>query len=209
MIRAFAPFLLLTLAAATPHRLPPVEQCTGDAAFDKYRAQLNRAVRNRDAAALKALAAPDLTVNFNGDVGWTDFAKGWGLDTAPKSSKLWAEMEGALALGCGVAPDGRYRVMPGMFEAIGDDVDIFDLVSVRAGTALRATASAQGRVIATLDWHAAEVVEGEDDVWIKVKLLDGRIGWVAGDRLVSPVGYRLVSEKRGGRWLMTAFVAGD
>lgn len=209
MIRALVPSLFLALAAATPHRLPPVEHCKGDAAFDAYRAQLNRAVRNRDPAALKALVAPDVTVNFGGDSGWADLAKNWGLDSNPKTSKLWDEMAGALALGCAVAPDGRNRVMPGMFEAMGDDFDPFDLVAARPGTPLRETDDARGRVIATLDWHAAEVLEGEGDKWTKVKLRDGRVGWVANERLVSPVGYRLVSEKRGKRWLMTAFVAGD
>ena len=209
MIRALSPLFLLTLAAATPNRLPPVERCTGDAAFDAYRVQLNKAVRNRDAAALKALAAADLTVNFGGDSGWNDFARNWGLGTSAKSSKLWGEMERSLALGCAVAPQGRGRVMPGMFEAIGDDVDLFALVSVRPGTALRAAAKADARVLATLDWHAGEVQAGGSDAWTKVKLLDGRTGWVASDRVVSPLGYRLVSEKRGGRWRMAAFVAGD
>lgn len=209
MIRALAPLLLLTLVAATPHRLPPVERCKGDAAFDVYRAQLNSAVRARDAAALKSLVAPDVTINFGGDAGWADFEKGWGLDATPRSSKLWGEMESALALGCGVAPDGRHRIMPGMFEDIGDDIDVFELVSVRPGTPLRATAGARGRVIATLDWHAGDVQPGGNEAWTKVKLRDGRVGWVASDRLVSPVGYRLVSEKRGQRWLITAFVAGD
>lgn len=209
MIRGLSPFLFLELVAATPHRLPPVEQCKGDAAFDVYRAELNRVVRTRDPAALKALAASDLTVSFGGDVGWADFAKSWGLDRQPKASKLWDEMASALALGCAVAPDGGRRVMPGLFERIGDDVDIFDLVAVRAGTPLRATAGAKGRVIATLDWHAGEVQAEGSDAWTKVKLLDGRSGWVASGQLISPIGYRSVSEKRGKRWLMTAFVAGD
>ncbi len=209
MIKALGPFLMLALTAATPHRLPPVERCKSDAGFAAFRAQLGRAVHNRDPVALKALVASDVTVNFGGDVGWADFAAFWGLEKQARTSELWEEMAPALTLGCAVTPDGRSRVMPGLFESIGDDVDIFDLVAVRTGTPLRATADGSGRVIATLDWHAGEVQAGSTDTWTHVKLLDGREGWVAKDRLVSPIGYRLATEKRGGRWLVTAFVAGD
>lgn len=209
MIRAIGPLFLLALIAATPHRLPPVEHCKTDSDFAAFRAQLNRAVKARDPVALKGLIATDVTVNFGGDVGWADFAKSWGLDRQAKASKLWGEMADALALGCAVAPDGRSRVMPGLFEKVDDDVDIFDLITVRAGTPLRATAGGEGRIIATLDWHAGEVQAGGSEAWTHVKLLDGRTGWVASDRLVSPIDYRLVVEKRGGRWLISAFVAGD
>lgn len=201
--------LLLALTAATPLRLPPVEHCKSDPSFATFRTELGRAVANRDPAALKALMAADVTVNFGGDVGWAAFANSWNLGRQARASKLWGEMARSLTLGCAVAPDGRSRVMPGMFETIDEDVDIFDLVAVRAGTPLRATASSKGRVIATLDWHAGEVQAGGSEAWTRVKLLDGRTGWVASDRLVSPIGYRLVVEKRGGRWLVTAFVAGD
>lgn len=209
MIRALSPLFLMALTAATPHRLPPVEHCKPDLGFAAFREALGRAVRNRDAASLKRLVADDITVNFGGDVGWADFAANWGLGKQAKTSKLWDEMGKALALGCAVAPDGRSRVMPGIFEKIGDDADIFDLVAVRAGTPLRATASGGGRVIASLDWHAGDVQPESNRNWTRLKLRDGRIGWVASDRLVSPIGYRLVTERRKERWLVTAFVAGD
>lgn len=209
MIRALVPLFSLVLVAATPHRLPPVEHCTGDAGFDRFRAALKRAVAVRDPAGLKRLVAPDITVNFGGDSGWADFAAAWGLATQARTSKVWDEMARAMALGCARTPDGRRRVMPGMFAAVGDEVDIFDLVAVRPGTPLRDKAGGGGRVIAMLDWDAGEIQTGGDPQWARLKLLDGRSGWVATDRLVSPVGYRLVTERRNGRWLITAFVAGD
>lgn len=43
----------------------------------------------------------------------------------------------------------------------------------------------------------------------KVKLADGREGWIADDELYEPVGYRMVVEKLRGKWMITAFVAGD
>ena len=42
-----------------------------------------------------------------------------------------------------------------------------------------------------------------------VEIPDGRKGFVRRDQTVNPLGYRAVFEKRGGKWLITAFVAGD
>ena len=40
-------------------------------------------------------------------------------------------------------------------------------------------------------------------------LIDGREGWLHSTDLLSPLGHRLVVERRGGRWLIAALVAGD
>ena len=38
---------------------------------------------------------------------------------------------------------------------------------------------------------------------------DGREGWLRANELRSPLDYRAVAEKRKGKWMITAFVAGD
>ena len=43
-----AVILSLLLGSSLPARLPPVEQCSGDPAFDRFRARLEQAVRDRD-----------------------------------------------------------------------------------------------------------------------------------------------------------------
>jgi hypothetical protein len=198
----------VALAASSPARLPPVDRCQGDPAFDQFRAALGDAVARKDSVALQALAASDIRASFGGDGGWKEFASTWSLD-APATSGLWTELEKAMALGCARTEAGG-RVFPGMFEDMGDEVDPFDLLVVRPGTALRATPEKYGIVKARLDWTVTSVVENPaPGHWVKVQLPDGPAGWVETDLTISPIDYRLVSDLRDGRWRITAFVAGD
>ena len=48
-----------------------------------------------------------------------------------------------------------------------------------------------------------------DTSWAGVVLPDGRSGWLRAEDFHSPVGWRTVFARRDGRWVMTAFVAGD
>jgi hypothetical protein len=50
---------------------------------------------------------------------------------------------------------------------------------------------------------------GEKREWVNVKLADGQTGFVAAEFIRGPVDYRAIFEKQNGRWVMTAFVAGD
>lgn len=196
------------LAAATPARLPPVERCTGDAAFDQFRKDLNEAVGRKDAAALRKLVAEDVRVDFGGNGGWEEFASTWGL-AEPSTSKLWSELGQVMALGCaGTAAEGR--VFPGLFEDMGGDADPFELIVAKPGAVLRSAATDSFANLGTLDWHTARLVEEPaDSPSVKVVLADGREGWLRSSDLLSPLGYRLVSELRDGRWRIAAFVAGD
>jgi len=208
-----AAFIALAAAApatTTPRQLPPVEQCKGDKAFEAFRAALKDAVARKGAAALHKLAAPGIIANFGGGSSWADFAQQWGLNDKPAESGIWKEMAGVMALGCARTEDGG-RVFPGMFEAMGDDVDPFELLVARPGTKLRASPSADAKVVATLDWSAATLVEGKaPEGWSEIWLLRSATrGWAENASLISPLGYRLVAERQGDRWVITAFVAGD
>jgi len=59
------------------------------------------------------------------------------------------------------------------------------------------------------DWHLAKVTDDRAATWLGVELLDGLKGFVHRDQTVNPLGYRAVFEKRGGKWTITAFIAGD
>ena len=92
----------------------------------------------------------------------------------------------------------------------GEDTDPFELVVARPGSVLRTSAGDTAAPAATLDWHTARLVEEPADTpFVKVALFDGRTGWLKASDLISPLGYRLVAERRGDRWLIAALVAGD
>ena len=52
-------------------------------------------------------------------------------------------------------------------------------------------------------------VPGERESWRKVTLLGGRSGFVREADVRSPADYRVIFERRKGRWVMTSFIAGD
>ena len=205
---AAAMALAATSPQTTPPRLPPVERCTGDGGFDRFRAALADAVARKDPRALRLLTANDILSNYGGGASWKEFASTWNLDH-PQHSRLWKELQEALGLGC--APtEGGGRVFPGMFEDMGDDEDPFALVVARPGAVLRAAATESSAAVATLDWHSALIVEEPpENPLVKVKLVDGREGWLKSSDMLSPLGYRLVVEKRDGRWKITSLIAGD
>lgn len=200
--------IAIGLAASTPARLPPVDRCRDDPAFNQFRARLEDAVTRKDPASLRRLTADNVQASFGGDQGWSGFAAMWGLDN-PGRSALWKEIQSVLALGCAKTREGG-RVMPGMFEDMGDDTDPFELLVVRPGAAFRSAPRSTASIVAKSDWTS--VVQSQRDApegWVGVTLPGGGSAWVESAATISPLGYRLVSERRGGQWLVTAFVAGD
>lgn len=200
--------LSLALAASTPVQLPPVDRCTGEANFTKFRAALKDAVARKDVAALRKLVATDVRSNFGGDGSWKEFSSTWGL-AAPAKSELWKEMAGSMALGCARTEDGG-RVFPGLFDDMGDEIDPFELLVVRPGATIHAKPDAKSAVVARGNWTTTTQLESPaPDGWVNVKVSGGPTGWVQTGAVISPLDYRLVAEKRGGKWLVTAFIAGD
>ena len=74
---------------------------------------------------------------------------------------------------------------------------------------MRAARSDAAKGLGRLDWHLARITDQGEGAWLGIELLDGRKGFVRRDQTVNPLGYRAVFEKRGGKWMITAFVAGD
>jgi hypothetical protein len=196
--------LLLALAASAAARLPPIDQCRGDPAFDQFRTELGAAVERSDIDAVLGLMADDVRVSFGGRYGKEQFRQYWRTARA-NSGDLWAELSEALALGCAIK--GEARVFPSMF-AQTDDLDGFETWIARPGARLRRTRG--GRIAPRLSWHVL-ALDGQwnGDAWIPVRLEDGRHGFVHRSAVRSPIDYRLIAQRRGGQWRIAAFVAGD
>jgi hypothetical protein len=213
-VRIFA-FVLaaVSLTAASPHppsKLPPADQCSAEPGFGAFKESLKQAAEHRDGDALLALLAPDVLVNFGGETGRDAFARQWDLK-AGSPHELWQQLTEILALGC--ARTGSTLVMPSLaeqFESDGDEEAFEKLIVISPAAELRAQPAADSARIQMLSW---DVVTGVDrrreDHWVKVRLADGREGWIARRLVRSPLDYRVVIEKRGGQWIITAFVAGD
>ena len=49
----------------------------------------------------------------------------------------------------------------------------------------------------------------EGDGWGRVRLADGRTGYIESGSVISPIDYRAIFARRDGQWRMVAFIAGD
>ena len=197
-----------TPAQALPRTLPPVDQCAAVPGFAQFRARLKRAVAKRDRAALLALLAPDVMVSFGGDTGRAAFAKAWSFDPAERGN-IWDQLERMLKLGC--ARSGGALLIPSLaaqFEG-DEDADVFETVILLPGARLHRETGVESADPRIAPWSVARVNGKSGDTITGVRLADGREGYVADEDLYSPLGYRMVIAKRRGRWLITAFVAGD
>lgn len=205
---ALAAAMAAASPSVTPARLPPVERCGGDPSFAKFRAALTSAIAKKDVAALRLLVAPDIRSNFGGDGSWKEFSQTWSLG-APAKSELWREMSASMAMGCAKTESGG-RVFPSLFEDTGDDVDPFELLVVRPGATIHSRPDDKSAILTRGDWTTTTQLESQaPDGWVNVAVKGGPTGWVRTASVISPLGYRMVAEKRRGRWLVAAFVAGD
>ncbi|MDQ4087912.1 MAG: hypothetical protein M3177_07895 [Pseudomonadota bacterium] len=201
---------LLLIAAPAAATRPPIDECASDPSFATFRDGLRQAVARRDRDALLASVSDDILVNFGGDAGPREFAAAWGLDR-PATSELWQELEAVLSLGCARAEDGSFWA-PSLYLQRGevDEDPYFTLVVIRPGAPLHASADAASPIVARLEWDVLQL-EADDgaDQWLPVTWRDGRRGYVRDSDVRSRFDYRAGFERRGGRWVMTSFVAGD
>ena len=91
---------ILIAAPVRAERLPPKDECAADAGFVAFRGKLAAAVARRDAAALLALTADDVTTGLNdAEAGRAKFRAFWKL-ARPAGSPVWRELRLLLAQGC-------------------------------------------------------------------------------------------------------------
>ena len=199
------------LAVAAPVRLPPVEQCVGDADFGRVRKELQAAVTKRDMDALLALMSEDVIVSFGGQRGRERFADYWAVSSEDQNL-LWSELGAAMKLGCAQAKDGEgnpYKSIPAMFVS-GDGLDGFSTWVALPGAVLRAKPDAKAAAKLRLPaWTVLGEVEHDGGSWIEVRTPKGTGGYVSTEQARSLIDYRIVFGKRDGQWRITAFVAGD
>lgn len=206
----FAPFALAAMAAqAFPLKLPPVEECSSEPGFTAFRDRLRDVVVRKDRNALLAMVAPDATVNFGGSQGPKAFAEAWGLDRTGDSD-IWPLLRKILALGCAVSDEGFAIPSLTMQFEPEEDEDFFDtFVVVSSAATLRSAPEANSKAVAKLAWDVVKAVDQSRGAQTKVRLQDGREGWVFSGELYNPAYYRMFLQNRGGKWLIAAFVAGD
>lgn len=216
-------FILTTASAVTAQEryVKFIDDAPKDKSLVAFRERLLVAIKRRDLPALEKLMDPNIKVSFGGDQGLRDLRRHWKTET--KNTRLWDELFTAISNG-GILyyPDLSVKRFsaPYSFDGFPEDLDPYSHYLIfGSAVALRETPSLEGNVIARLSYNIV-TLDGEKTVtaenvghsvpeWYFVRTFGGKTGFVNAKFVRSPLDYRVIIEKRRGKWLVSAFVAGD
>lgn len=211
--RLFSTLVLFALFACqstwAQQQLLPVDQAPTQPDFFSFRAQLIATLARRDVPALLDVVHKNIKNSFGGNDGIDEFKTMWALDQP--DSRLWEQLANVLALGGTFSADGSFTA-PYTFSRWPGGVDAFShLAIIGSSVRVRSAASRTAQTLASLSYAIVERVESKtaDDEWVGVRLPGGATGFVDQRYARSPIDYRAIFTKDGGRWQMTVFVAGD
>jgi hypothetical protein len=191
-----------------PGRYAPRDECARLPGATAFRAALARAAKRRDVEALVALASPNVELDFGGGAGREELRRQL---RGAEGRERWQALDRMLPLGC--AAQRGNLVLPWFFAQEIGDLEPYDTLLVTgARVPLRSRPSATAPVLLSLTWQLTELVPPDDGrgPYRHVRLPGTRIsGYVATAKLRSPVDYRLIAGRSGGRWRIDAFIAGD
>ena len=173
--------------------------------------QLITAVANRDAELLRPLVDDNILLDFGGGSGWEEMLGRLDQD----ENSLWTDLDEVVRLGC--APDGDDRIsMPYYWTQSFDGLDPYGTYIITGDNVPFYTARAGQETIRRLNWEAVELIayfertsEDAESQRVEIRARDGRRGFVDRNSLRALIDYRLLAVRKGDRWVITVFVAGD
>jgi hypothetical protein len=196
-----------TSAAGTAiARYPPRDECARLPGFAAFRDKLSAAAKAKDPEALAALADPAVHLDYGGGAGVEELRKRL---TDPRTA-LWSELADLLSLGC--AADRGVATLPWVFARVPETADPYKTMLVLGtGVPLRETAAAKAKPMRTLDWALVEIAgTGFDPKAPYTEVtVGGARGFVETSKLRSIIDHRVIADRSGGEWRITAFIAGD
>jgi hypothetical protein len=200
---------------AQGRKLYPIDDAAKDPTFFVFRARLFRAIQEKDARFIYSILHEQIENDFGGGVGIPSFKSTWHLERV--NSPFWSEFRQVLSLGGKFDEKDHSFSAPYLFNSFPQDADAFQNGAIiEDGVRVRKQPTTQSEVLRTLSFDIVAVPDwqvkrgsNEKREWVKVKLEDGQTGFVAAEFIRSPIDYRAIFEKKNGKWLMTAFIAGD
>ncbi|MDP8916112.1 MAG: hypothetical protein M3M95_02700 [Pseudomonadota bacterium] len=192
-------------AVGTPAVLKPPARVRNLPGLARFRAGLAAVAAARNPAGLRALLAPDVKSSFGGDDTVAEFERRW--RTQDRSSPVWSVLDRIERLG-GVAEGSARYTAPYVHANWPDAFDPFEhVLAVGPRAVMRAKPSFSSVALRGVTHRILRLESAAPGGWTRVR--DGaRSGWLQTSRTWSPVGPRLIAERRG-RWLITALVEGD
>ena len=197
-----------------------VDQVKPGSSFYEFRQRLRQAVTDRDAAFLRQIAAPDISLTFGRPISIES------LDIANPNAVVWRHLERIVNTGCAptkaINSGAESWACPHVAEsALGNPFS--DVYIVGTEVNVRSQPDLNSEVVAVLsnevvqhdpqggerlspqDWKKVETWDG----WRPVVTPEGIRGFVSSRYAYLPAGYRARFEQRQGQWTMVSFIAGD
>lgn len=212
-----AKFVLLGLAtliglgtAAPAKQFPPRDECLSIDGYFELRQKFEDIVKRRDAKAFLAMVSPVISWSFGATEGKDAFAKKWKLETG-KASPIWVELDKIVRLGCFSQGDGN-PTMPHYFGQSPGTADAGGGAALVLGPAVnvRAQPTTTSASLRKINWEVVETIDGSSDPnWTKVKMADGKTGFIRNDYLRDHLDYRIGFERKEKGWVISFFIAGD
>ncbi|QPC99473.1 hypothetical protein [Qipengyuania soli] len=188
-------------------RFAPQNDCVELPNAKLFFVDLGKAVRDRDANALLKLTSKDVKLDFGGGGGLTTFRE----RLEAEEGQLWKELDEILMLGCGRDEAGN-MVLPWLFsQDLGVDDPFSTMVTMGPDVVMRDKPASTGAVVETIPWDTVQLADGFDPKapFAKVTTRSGKEGYIATDKLRSPLDYRITAAPAGDGWQIVSFVAGD
>jgi hypothetical protein len=207
--------LAAMLAIASPTsaaQLKPFDHAAKDKTLVEFRLRLIAAADSRDFLRLEPLLSPGVQLSFGGHTGIAEARKMFRDDPS-----LWDKLARALRHGGGFETDRETNktmfIAPyTYFAKAPPGLDPFEYVIVTGeNVAVRARPSTVSAPLKRLSYETIPTASGgiSDATWQRVKLPDGRIGYVAQRYLATAGDHRAGIQKADGQWKMIFFLAGD
>lgn len=187
----------------------PVDQSGYHPEYVAARNELLRIAELRDTAALLRTVAPDIKVSFGGDGGLQGFRDHWRLSSP--DTEIWAVLTDILIHGGRFSGDDSFTA-PWTFSGLPDSLDAFSYLIVRDdAVSVYEKPDSSSAVVGTLSFDIVKAApsQSEGSGFRAILLTDGNNGYVASSKIRSPLDYRAIFERRNGRFVLVALVAGD
>jgi hypothetical protein len=186
--------MIEAVALAVALSFPPVDECKGDAAFDKVRAEFIAAVKARDVRRLAGLASADVAMDEEGiHKGPARLIE---MMSDERGQDFWRELSPATDGGCSAGEGGR--LLPSFASRIRGDEE---MVVAGAREPIRAAPDPDAKILGYAKWDWVDHNFGDSGPFYwHVQLRSGRVGYVRAERVYSFYSPYAAFELRGGKW---------
>ncbi len=226
------PLIILTVLLTTPifaaksfplKTVKLVNEESKNSSLKAFNKKLKRIIRHKNWSSLRNMLNANVRFSFGMPTGINGFSEFWKLDKNPTNSKIWKTLKRVMSLG-GTFIDDEYNFFtaPYVFHKFNNAYDAYThSVIVGKNVNIRKRPSARSKVIDNLSYAVVKnvlqkkkdlvfkLIGGEIYPWKKIVTPSGKVGFVYGKFLYSPIGYRIGISKVGDDWKIVYLISGD